>query len=207
MAGISNAETVTVTPPATYTDGAPIVGTVTINVYTGGVCTGTPYGTGTRTLPPTPPAAVSITGTVLAIGTYSFVANARIGDGTPGACSAPSAWVLAYLVTVSGPAIINEGSTGTFSATGQYTGNGAAVGAVDATPDGWSLWSLTGAPAGTSISSTGVVTVGTLTVDTTITVVASYTVEGAPRTGSRTVTLVNVASTTPGAPSIGTITR
>jgi len=189
VAGISNAETVTVTPPATYTDGAPIVGTVTINVYTGGVCTGTPYGTGTRTLPPTPPAAVSITGTSLAVGTYSFVANATV-SGTTGGCSTPVPYTYAGVI-ITGPASVPESTTANYTATGC------------ATP----AWTIQSGGAFATIAPLS----GPSTVLTALAVTANQTVVLRAACGAdfddHTIIITNVASTTPGAPSIGTITR
>lgn len=186
IAGISNAETVTVGVPPTYTDGGPIVGDVIITVYTGGTCSGTVYGTATRTLPPTPPSPVSVSGASLAVGTYSFVANARVGTGLPGGCSAPFSYTWAGVVVVGPSAVDEKTSTATYSTTA-------------CTSPVWSVTPTTYA----SISTGGVLTTLDVPSNQTVTVKAACGTDS----GTKTVTITNIASTTPGAPSITNIVR
>jgi hypothetical protein len=88
-------------------------------------------------------------------------------------------------VTVSGPSTVNEGTTGTYTATGTWdNGTTAAI-----TP----TWSVSTSYA--SINSGGLLTASTVTSNQMVTVTASY----GGRTGTKGVTIVDVAVTSPAA--------
>jgi len=87
-------------------------------------------------------------------------------------------------VAVSGPSSVNEGTTGTYTATGTWdNGTTAAV-----TP----TWSVSTSYA--TISAGGVLTASTVTSNQSVTVTATYTSGGVTKTASQGVTIVNVAN-------------
>jgi hypothetical protein len=89
-------------------------------------------------------------------------------------------------VTVSGPSSVNEGSTGTYTATGTWdNGTTAAI-----TP----TWSENSTFA--AISAGGVLTASAVTSNQAVTVTASY----GGRTGTMSVTIVDVPGPPPAAP-------
>ena len=89
-------------------------------------------------------------------------------------------------VTVSGPSSVNEGATGTYTATGTWdNGTTAAI-----TP----TWSENSSYA--TISAGGVLTASAVTSNQSVTVTATY----GGRTGTRSVTIVDVPGTPPAAP-------
>ena len=88
-------------------------------------------------------------------------------------------------VTVSGPSSVNEGGTGTYTATGTWD-NGTTA-AISPT------WSENSSYA--TISSGGVLTASAVTSNQSVTVTATY----GGRTGTRTVTIVDVPGTAPAA--------
>jgi hypothetical protein len=90
-------------------------------------------------------------------------------------------------IAVSGPSSVNEGGTGTYTATATWSdGTNTSV-----TP-AWSVSPTTYA----SISSGGVLTTLAVTANQAVTVTATY----GGRTGTRTVTIVDVPGTAPAAP-------
>jgi hypothetical protein len=201
-ATVSNAETVNVLSPTTYTDNSAIASAVTLNVYDNGVCSGTLYGTGTSPAPPSATTPVAIVGPTKNAGTYSFVANAKVGGGSSGACSTSVAWVIDFSVTVSGPTSVNEGATASYTVARAWTANGGAT----TGPAGTVEWSVSGTAA--SIDLAGVLNAGLVTTNTDVTVTARVTDPGgAVRTDTQLVTILNVASTTPVQPNIQNIVR
>ena len=88
-------------------------------------------------------------------------------------------------IAVSGPSSVNEGGTGTYTATGTWdNGTTAAIGPT---------WSVSTSYA--SISAGGVLTAATVTSSQAVTVTASY----GGRTGTKSVTIVDVPGTAPAA--------
>ena len=89
-------------------------------------------------------------------------------------------------IAVSGPSSVNEGGTGTYTATGTWdNGTTAAI-----TP----TWSVNSTYA--TITSGGVLTAATVTSNQAVTVTATY----GGRTGTMSVTIVDVAGPPPAAP-------
>ncbi len=89
-------------------------------------------------------------------------------------------------IAVSGPLSVNEGGTGTYTATGTWdNGTTAAV-----TP----TWSVSTSYA--TISAGGLLTAATVTSNQTVTVTASY----GGKTGTMSVTIVNVPGAAPASP-------
>ncbi|MBI5577162.1 MAG: hypothetical protein HY896_12475 [Deltaproteobacteria bacterium] len=91
-------------------------------------------------------------------------------------------------ITISGPSSVNEGGTGTYAATANWS-DGSTSAATGAT------WSVTSGPA-TIGSSTGVLTGGSVTANTTAVIAASYTSGGVTKTASKSVTITDVPATT-----------
>ncbi len=108
--------------------------------------------------------------------------------GRPGTMSVTIANVAAVLtsVAVSGPASVNEGATGTYTATGTWDNGTTAP--VSPT------WSENSSYA--TISSGGVLTAATVTSNQPVTVTATY----GGRTGTMSVTIVDVAGPPPATP-------
>jgi hypothetical protein len=89
-------------------------------------------------------------------------------------------------IAVSGPSTVNEGTTGTYTATGTWD-NGTTA-AISPT------WSVSTSYA--TISTGGVLMAAMVTANQTVTVTASY----GGKTGTMSVTIVNVPGATPAAP-------
>ena len=128
-------------------------------------------------------------------GTVYFTAKAVLNTGEESSLSPAYAWVVPVVtpppavltgVTVSGPSSVNEGATGTYTATGTWD-NGTTA-AVSPT------WSENSTYA--SISTGGVLTAAAVTANQTVTVTATY----GGRTGTASVTIVNVPAPPPAAP-------
>src|SRR5512140_147224 len=126
-------------------------------------------------------------------GTVYFTAKDVLNTGEESALSPAYAWVVPLVapppavlasVTVSGPSSVNEGATGTYTATGMWD-NGATA-AISPT------WSVSTSYA--SISAGGLLTAATVTANQPVTVTASY--DG--KTGMMGVTIVNAAATLTG---------
>jgi len=132
-------------------------------------------------------------------GTVYFTAKAVLSTGEESALSPAFPWVVPVVitpptppppatltgVTVSGPSSVNEGGTGTYSATGTWDNGTTAP--ISPT------WSVSTSYA--SISAGGLLTAGNVTSNQTVTVTASY----GGRTGTRGVSIINVPGTTPAA--------
>jgi len=194
----SFAETRAITwdPVATYTDGTPIeIGkTVSYTAYwatgpgLGSLHTiGTSIATNSTTFDPD---AQGMTRG----GTVYFTAKSVLNTGEESALSPPYPWVVPVVivpavltgVTVSGPSSLNEGGTGTYTATGTWD-NGTTA-SISPT------WSENSTYA--TISSGGVLTASSVTSNQTVTVTATY----GGRTGTRGVTIVDVAGPQPAVP-------
>ena len=87
-------------------------------------------------------------------------------------------------LTVSGPATINEGNVGTFTAKAQLSDG--------TTPTVTPVWGVAGGSA--SISANGVVSTGTVSSDTSASVTASYLAGGITKTATANFTILNVAA-------------
>ena len=85
---------------------------------------------------------------------------------------------------MSGPSSVNEGSTGTYTATATWSDSST----TSVTPT-WSVSPTTYA----SISASGVLTAATVTATQSATVTASYTSGGVTKTATQSVSIVNVS--------------
>ncbi|MDD5762771.1 MAG: hypothetical protein PHP88_09740 [bacterium] len=124
-------------------------------------------------------------------GTVYFTAKAVLSTGEESALSPAYAWVVPLVtpppppppatltsIAVSGPASVNEGGTGTYTATGTWdNGTTAAIAPT---------WSVSTTYA--TISAGGLLTAATVTANQSVTVTAAY----GGRTGTLSVTIVNV---------------
>ncbi|HEY3490566.1 MAG TPA: hypothetical protein VGK27_10670 [Candidatus Deferrimicrobiaceae bacterium] len=108
--------------------------------------------------------------------------------------SASKAVTIAYVaptltgLTISGPASVNGGATGAYTATATWSDTTTTV----VVP----TWSVTG--TGATIGSTGVLTAGKVTASQAVTVTASYVGGGVTKTASQAVTIAYVAPTLTG---------
>ena len=147
-------------------------------------------------------------------GTVYFTAKALLNTGEESALSPAYAWIVPLItspppdtspppvtspppdtspppsavlsgIAVSGPSSVNEGGTGTYTATGTWD-NGTTA-AVSPT------WSVSTSYA--SITAGGLLTAATVTSNQAVTVTASY----GGKTGTMSVTIVNVPGTAPAA--------
>ena len=125
-------------------------------------------------------------------GTVYFTAKAVLNTGEESALSPAYSWVVPVItppvvtltsIAVSGPSSVNEGGTGTYTATATWSDSST----TSVTP----TWS---ASLGT-ISAAGLFTAPSVTANQTATVGASYTSGGVTRTATQSVTVVNVAAT------------
>ena len=127
-------------------------------------------------------------------GTVYFTAKAVLNTGEESALSPGYAWVVPIVVpppvltavTVSGPSSVNEGGTGTYTATGTWD-NGTTA-AISPT---WSENSTY-----TTISTGGVLTAAVVTANQAVTVTATY----GGRTGTASVTIADVPGPSPAVP-------
>ena len=130
-------------------------------------------------------------------GTVYFTAKAVLNTGEESALSPAHSWVVPIVtppavtltgIAVSGPSSVNEGGTGTYTATATWSdGTTTSV-----TPS----WSENSTYA--TISTGGVLTTSAVTSNQAATVTASYTSGGVTRTATRSVTIVNVTATLTG---------
>jgi len=184
-------------PVTTYTDGTPIEAgkTVTYSAYwttdpgLGSLRTlGTSFATTSTTFDP------DVQGMTRG-GTVYFTAKAVLNTGEESALSPAYAWVVPIVtppppavlssIAVSGPSSVNEGGTGTYTATGTWdNGTTAAI-----TP----TWSENSTYA--SINAGGVLTASAVTSNQSVTVTAGYV----GKTGTMSVTIVDVPGTAPAA--------
>jgi len=198
------AETRTISwdPVTTYTDGTPIEAgkTVSYSAYwTTDPGLGSLHTIGTSLAATSTTFDPDVQGMTRG-GTVYFTAKAVLNTGEASALSPAYSWVVPVVtppvvtltgVTVSGPSSVNEGGTGTYTATATWSdGTNTSV-----TP-AWSVSPTTYA----SISSGGVLTASAVTSNQTATVTASYTSGGVTKTATRAVTIVNVPATAPAAP-------
>ena len=129
-------------------------------------------------------------------GTVYFTAKAVLNTGEESALSPAYAWVVPLVtpppaavltgIAVSGPSSVNEGATGTYTATGTWD-NGTTA-AISPT------WSENSTYA--TIGTGGLLTAAAVTSNQPATVTATY----GGRTGTMSVTIVNVAGAAPAAP-------
>ena len=120
-------------------------------------------------------------------GTVYFTAKAVLNTGEESALSPAYAWVVPVVtpppatltsIAVSGPSSVNEGGTGTYTATGTWdNGTTAAIAPT---------WSENSTYA--TISAGGVLTASAVTANQAVTVTATY----GGRTGTMSVTIVDV---------------
>jgi hypothetical protein len=193
------AETRTISwdPVTTYTDNTPIEAGKTVN-YTaywttnpglGSLVTiGTSLTTTSTTFDPT------VQGMTRG-GTVYFTAKAVLNTGEESSLSPAYAWVVPLVapptavltsIAVNGPSSVNEGGTGTYTATGTWDNGTTAV--ISPT------WSENSTFA--TIGAGGVLTASPVTANQTVTVTATY----GGRTGTRSVTIVDVPVAAPAAP-------
>jgi hypothetical protein len=179
----------------TYTDGTSIVsGTVSYLVYWSTTAGGTLTQIGTSVTTPSmnfDPGVQNMTR-----GNTIYFTVKAVLDSQESALSTAYAWVvpavtppvvtLSSIAISSGPTSVNEGGTGTYTATATWSDTTTS----SVTPT-WSVSPTTYA----SISSSGVLTTLTVTANQTATVTASYTSGGVTKTATRTVTIANVAAT------------
>ena len=126
--------------------------------------------------------------------TIYFGARARTPIiGEVSADSPPYSWlvpnlVLQSIIIATGPTTVNEGSTGTYTATATWNDGST----TPITP----TWSVS--PIGT-ISAGGILTAPSVAADTPTTVTVSYTSGGVTKTATKIVTILNVVKipTTP----------
>ena len=200
LPAFAETRTISWNPVSTYTDGTPIEAGKTI-LYTVYWTTdpglsaaslrtfGTSLSTTTTTFDP------GVQGMTRG-GTVYFTAKAVLNTGEESALSPAYPWVVPVVtpppgpppppptatltsVTVSGPSSVNEGGTGTYTATGRWDdGTTAAVSPT---------WTENSTYA--TITSGGVLTASAVTANQTVTVTASY----GGRTGTMNVTIVNAA--------------
>jgi len=130
--------------------------------------------------------------------TVYFTAKAVLNTGEESALSPAFSWTVPVVsvpvvlssIAVGGPTSVNEGGTGTYTATATWDdGTTTSV-----TPS----WSENSSYA--TISTGGVLTASAVTSNQTVTVSASYTSGGVTRTATRTVSIVDVPSLAPAAP-------
>jgi len=198
------AETRTISwdPVTTYTDGTPIEAgkTVSYSAYwTTDPGLGSLHTIGTSLAATSTTFDPDVQGMTRG-GTVYFTTKVVLNTGEASALSPAYSWVVPVVtppvvtltgVTVSGPSSVNEGGTGTYTATATWSdGTNTSV-----TP-AWSVSPTTYA----SISSGGVLTASAVTSNQTATVTASYTSGGVTKTATRAVTIVNVPATAPAAP-------
>jgi hypothetical protein len=125
--------------------------------------------------------------------TVYFTGQVLLSTGEMSALSPSYAWTVPIVtatptlssLSISGPSSVNEGGSGTYTATASWS-DGSTTSVSPA-------WSENSAYA--SISGGGVLTTLAVTSNQTATVSASYAAGGVTRTASRSVTIVNVAAT------------
>jgi hypothetical protein len=130
-------------------------------------------------------------------GTVYFTGKTVLSTGEESALSPAFSWVVPIVTTptlssiaVSGATSVNEGTTATYTATATWSDNTTSA----VTP----TWSVTTTYA--TISTAGLLTAATVSATQTVTVSASYTSGSVTRTASRSVSIVNVPSSSPASP-------
>jgi hypothetical protein len=125
--------------------------------------------------------------------TVYFTAKAVLASGASSDLSPAYAWVVPVLaapptlsgIAVGGPASVNEGATGSYTATATWSDGSTTT--VSPT------WSVTTAYA--TISSAGVLTAAQVSATQSATVTASYASGGVTKSASQAVSIVNVPAT------------
>jgi len=129
--------------------------------------------------------------------TVYFTAKAALNTGEESTLSTAYAWVVPPAtpiiptlssVAISGPASVNEGSSGTYAATATWSD-----GTTTSVTPSWSEDSTNA-----SISAGGVLTASAVPSNQSVTVTASYASGGVTRTATRSVTIADVAATLSG---------
>jgi len=201
LPAFAETRTISWNPVTTYTDGTTIEAgkTVTYSVY----WTTDPGLESLRTLG----ASLATTSTAFdpdvqgmtRAGTVYFTAKAVLNTGEESVLSPAYAWVVPVVtpppappppatltgISVSGPSSVNEGGTGTYTATGTWD-NGTTAAILP-------TWSENSTYA--SISASGVLTASAVTSNQAVTVTATY----GGRTGTMSVTIVDVPAAAPAA--------
>ena len=128
--------------------------------------------------------------------TIYFTGDVVLNTGEKSALASPYSWTVPPVsppppptltsLTISGPSSVNEGATGTYTATATWS-DGSSTGV---TPT-WSVAPTTYA----SVTSSGVLTAATVTANQSVTVSASYTSGGVNRSAIQSVAIVNVTAT------------
>ena len=199
LPAFAETRTISWNPVTTYTDGTPIEAgkTVRYSAYwttdpgLGSLRTiGTSLSTTSTTFDP------GVQGMTRG-GTVYFTAKDVLNTGEESALSPALSWVVPIVtppvvtltgIAVSGPSSVNEGGTGTYTATATWSdGTTTSV-----TPS----WSENSTYA--TISTGGVLTTSAVTSNQAVTVTASYTSGGVTRTATRPVTVVNASATLTG---------
>ncbi len=122
--------------------------------------------------------------------TVYFTIKVVLGSGMESALSPAYAWVVPQLaspptlsaLSIAGPASVNEGSTGAYTATATWS-DGTTTSVVPA-------WSVTTAYA--TIAASGVLTAAQVAATQSVTVSGSYASGGVTQAASQSVTVVNV---------------
>jgi hypothetical protein len=138
--------------------------------------------------------------------TVYFGLKTNLSTGQTSAFSSAKSWTVPSVtptktlssIAISGPSSVNEGATGTYTATATWSD-----GTTSSVTPAWSLSSTTYA----SITSAGLLTAKTVTSNQTVTVNASYTSGTVTRTASRSVTIANVTQGSPAAPEYPRISK
>jgi hypothetical protein len=209
--GTASAEiqTISWSPVTTYTDGTPIIGkTITYSVYwttdatlrTSLVAIASGVTQSYTTFDPAGQGMIQGR-------TVYFTMKTSLNSGEVSALSAAHPWVVPAVspppspalsgISISGPASVNEGATGAYTATANWS-DGATSGVHPA-------WSVSDAYA--AIDSAGVLTAAAVTANQTVTVNASYTYGGITKTAGRPVTIADVTLHNPASPGNLTIVR
>jgi len=133
--------------------------------------------------------------------TIYFTGDVVLNTGEKSALASPYSWTVPPVsppppptltsLTISGPSSVNEGATGTYTATATWS-DGSSTGV---TPT-WSVAPTTYA----SVTSSGVLTAATVTANQSVTVSASYTSGGVNRSATQSVAILDMPDFTLTAP-------
>jgi hypothetical protein len=192
-----------VTPPAVVLSSIAVSGPSSVNESSIGTYTATATWSDTTTTSVTPTWSVSpttyasistggvlttlaVTANQTATVTASYTSGGVTKTATRAVTIVNVAATLSSLAIGSGPSSVNEGGTGTYTATATWSDTTTS----SVTPT-WSVSPTTYA----SINSSGVLTTLAVTANQTATVTASYTSGGVTKTATRTVAIVDVPAT------------
>jgi hypothetical protein len=197
LCGAVSAATHTISwnPVTAYTDGTTISGkSVTYTVYwstSSSLSSTTTIASGlTATSKTFDPAALGMT----AGSTVYFTLKTTLSSGEVSSLAPAKAWVVPTTapvlsgISISGPSSVNEGTTGAYTATANWSDSTSS----SVTP----AWTVSGGYA--SISSAGSLTASAVSANHTVTVTASYTSGGVTKTATKSVTVANLAATLSG---------